>query len=90
MRPGARRCRQKLIHPRIVIGPIEDNDLRRTDLADDRRRCLEQMRILIGIAHYGDDVDQIAANLPSDVSIEIFRRDDAQLGLLCRRTKRHG
>ena len=77
--PRTRRRRQKLFHPGIVVGAIDDNDLRLGDLADSGWRCFEQMRILVRIAHDADDGDTVAADLACDVAVEIFCRDHADL-----------
>ena len=78
---GTRRRAEQLLHPRVVVGAVEDDDLRIGDLAHRARRGLEQMRVLVGIAHDADDGDPVAADLPGDVAVEILRRDDGESGV---------
>ena len=81
MRPGLGRGLEQLIHPWVVVGAIEDNDLRAGNLLDDARRGLEQMRVLVGIAHDARDRDIVTADLACDVAIEILRRHDVDLAV---------
>jgi hypothetical protein len=67
--------RQELVHPRIVVGAVDDDDPRIGDLARDARRGLEQMWVLIGVRHDADDGDPVAADLAGYVAIEVLRRD---------------
>ena len=76
-----RRRGQQLLHPGVVVGAVENRDLRAGDLAHDARRGLEQMRVLVGIVHDADDRDPVAADLAGDVAIEILRRHHSDLAV---------
>ena len=76
VRSGRGAAPMQLVHPRVVVGAVDDDDLRVGDLPHDARRGLEQMRILVGIVHDAGDGDPVAADLPGDVAVEILRRDD--------------
>ena len=74
--PGLRRHLEQPFHPRVVVGAVVDDHLRRGDLADDGRRGLEQMRVLVGIAQDAGDRNLVAADLLRHVAVEILRRHD--------------
>ena len=76
-----RRRGDELVHPRIVVGAVEDDDLRIGDLPHDAGRRLEQMWVLVRIVHDADNVDPVAAELARDVAVEIFRRHHRDLAV---------
>ena len=73
------RCREQLVHPRIVVGAVVDDDLGIGDGARRRRAGLEEMRIVVGIGKDAGDGDMAAADLAGEVAIEILGRHDVQL-----------
>ena len=74
--PGLRRHLEQSLHPRVVVGAVVDDQLGRGDFADDGRRGLEQMRVLVGIAQDAGDRNLVAADLLRHVAVEILRRHD--------------
>ena len=89
---GLRRCGEELLHPRIVVGTVVNDDLCAGDLADDGRRDLEQVRVLVGIAHDAGDGNLLAADLPSHVAVKILRchdRDFAVRRMRCRKSRKY-
>ena len=74
-----RRRTQQLFHPGVVVGAVDDRDLRARDLARDSGRGLEQMRVLVRAVHDAGDRDPVAADLARDVAVEIFRRHHGDL-----------
>jgi hypothetical protein len=78
---GLRRRAEHLFDPGVVAGAVVEDDLRGRDLADDRRRNLEQVRVLVRVVQDADDCHPVAADLPDNVSVEILSRDDFDLAL---------
>ena len=78
---GLGRGLEQLIHPWVVVGAVEDNDLRRRNLPRGARRSLEQMRVLVGIAHDASDCDIVTADLPCNITVEILRCHDTDLAI---------
>ena len=74
MRPGLGVAFSSFVHPGVVVGAVVDDDSGGRELAQHRGRGLEQMRVLVGIAHDADHLDLQAADLVGDVAVEILRR----------------
>src|SRR6516164_10007347 len=72
--PRLRRCGEQLRHPWVVISTVVNDDLCRRQLTRNSRRDFEQVRVLIGIAQDADHFDSGAADLVSDVPVEILGR----------------
>jgi hypothetical protein len=56
------------LHPRVVIGAIEDHDSSIGDFADDAGRRFEQVRVLIGIAPDAQDRNAASTDLPCNIA----------------------
>ena len=67
---------QELLHPRVVINAVDDDDLGVAERLRRLRTGFEQVRIVVGIGENAGHRDIRAADLARHVAVEIFRRDD--------------
>ena len=68
---------EQLLHPRVVINTVVDDDARGRDIPADRRTHLEQMRVLVGVAEDAGHLHVRTADLLGDVAVEVLGGDDA-------------
>ena len=67
---------EKLLHPRVIAGTVVDDQPRARHLARGRRARLELVRILVGPDKDAAHRDVRAADLPGDVAVDAFGRND--------------
>src|SRR3954471_6902295 len=69
--------REELVHPRVVVGAVVEDDLRVGDGAGGGGASLEQMRVVVRVVEDAGHGHMAAADLGGEVAIEVFGCDDA-------------